>query len=201
MGQAFAILRSENDGQSWQYVFGGQGAVGTGINSIVATGTRAGRVFAGGQEGSGVAAFLRSEDDGDSWTWLFPATDREDAVFALAADPTDPDLVWAGMNGRVRMSADAGAAWTTILVPANPAFVTGLVFVGDTIYAAADEEVFPNESSPPFYPLGLYRSGDKGATWDTLAVPGDALGALDLVADGRGRLLIATRSGVWRLER
>jgi photosystem II stability/assembly factor-like uncharacterized protein len=160
-----------------------------------------GRLFAGGQDGSGVGVVLRSNDYGDTWTWLFPTPNREDAVFSLELDPQDPDVVWAGTNGTVKQSRDGGVSWNLVLLPANPAFVTGLLLLGDTLYAAADEEVFANESSPPSYPLGLYRSGDRGATWDTLAVPSTALGALDLVADTRGRLLIATRSGVWRFDR
>jgi hypothetical protein len=84
-----------------------------------------------------------------------------------------------------------------VLITPRIGVVGGLTLVGDTLYAASVEW---EEFDSPVTMLGLYRSLDQGASWDTLSVPEGALGATDLVVDRHGGLLIPTHSGVWRVR-
>jgi hypothetical protein len=47
-------------------------------------------------------------------------------VAALAVDPTDSDVVYAGTGGGVRKSTDGGHGWRTVLWHGRYMFVTAL---------------------------------------------------------------------------
>ena len=198
MGQSYSVLRSVDGGESWKYVLGDEDKFGMGAHAIAISPACDGEIWVGGQTGFFTGVVHRSADWGNTWQHWSP-DGGDQAVYALRVDPWDPERLWAGMMGEVRQSDDGGARWTSVLHTRNPSFGTELQLLNDVLYAAAFEEIWPTPERPVF-PLGLYRSHDRGLSWDTLQAPAEAQGALSTTVDGKGRLLIGTRSGVWRVE-
>ncbi|MGH2588961.1 MAG: WD40/YVTN/BNR-like repeat-containing protein [Dehalococcoidia bacterium] len=98
---------------------------------------------------------LRSSDGGQSWT---SATNglASRMVLALAADPSAPETVYAGVDGGLSKSVDGGGSWTKLLFP------------GDNAYAVAVSPAQPNVVLAIAVKDGrglVYRSEDGGATW------------------------------------
>lgn len=85
----------------------------TGVAAIDSSPTDNCAIYAVGEMYLGL---LRSDDCGDSWTvYELGIDDGNDnlQLRAVAVDPSDPQIVWAGGWGVYR-SADAGLNWTTI---------------------------------------------------------------------------------------
>ncbi|MDP9122065.1 MAG: hypothetical protein M3O15_11995, partial [Acidobacteriota bacterium] len=112
----------------------------------------------------------RSADGGGSWearNGMLPAADL--AVFALAVAPHDPDTVYAvpvggAANDGLLRSEDGGATW--VVLHQLP-FINQLAFDpahGDALLAAAEG--------------GLYRSVDKGGSWQRAGFAGSAVNAV-----------------------
>jgi photosystem II stability/assembly factor-like uncharacterized protein len=137
-------------------------------------------VAALGYSGTVVAAtsggLYRSADDGDSWTW---AADLPRTGFHLvAADPSDPDHVYAagGSIGLFR-SADGGVHWS----PIGGTLPGGGKLPESYIYAV---EIDPVQPSILWVSLahGLYKSTDHGDSW-TLVGEGLPLGIPNFAID------------------
>ncbi len=123
------------------------------------------------------------------WTPLGP---DGGSVWAVAVDPGDADVVYAGTRNGVFKSLDAGATWTAASKGLGPAgvWVRSLAVTPDAVYAGTDAN-------------GVYRSTDGGGTWASASAGllGPAfsphIGAL--VADPRSpdRIWAGTSRGVF----
>ncbi len=208
MGYFDQIVRSEDGGRTWAFVQGDESQIGGGqIRTIAVAASAQGRVWAGGETSIFTAVIWRSADSGTSWEFVDPTPRFENAVQALLIDPENSNRVWAGLSGGVLRSDDAGKTWTYRLRPRREGQVFALAQLNATLYAVARENLRfpPSGQGPPWSDLGLYRSCDDGATWDTLPVPAGAGGGLAVTIDGEGRLVIGTRlgsggAGVWRFS-
>lgn len=198
MGLSDQVLRSLDAGATWTYVYGGPADRGVGVNAISLVPGGSPRGWAGGQDGSGIAFVLRSGDRGATWELLRPSLTPDDAVLAVLGDPYDDARCVIGTYGAVRLTTDAGTSWSPLLLTRLPGWVTGLRYAASLLFAVADEA--PEPSSTATSALGLYRSSDRGLTWDTLSVPSGIEGGRALAAGPDGTLLIGTRAGVWRIE-
>ncbi|MHB1297630.1 MAG: sialidase family protein [Gemmatimonadaceae bacterium] len=201
MGQSISILRSTDGGRAWQYVFASADDFGNGLNTIVISPLRDGRVWAGGEGAIFNGLILLSDDWGENWE---PVVFRNNAVFDLAVDPLAPARLWAGAHGGVMRSEDYGRTWEYVLTAVgtpNGGLITSVLAHGDALYAVGGTF---RPSPDPLGDLALFRSGDRGTTWDTLSVPADAGGSNVAILDAAGRLLIGTSSkpkgGVWRYQ-
>ncbi|MBI3522396.1 MAG: exo-alpha-sialidase [Chloroflexi bacterium] len=91
------------------------------------------------------------------------------AVYHAAFDPRDGETVWAGVNAtwggpRIEVSHDLGRTWT---IAANPAFPAG----DDRTFARTWHIEAGHASQPGVVwagtePASLFRSGDRGHTWE-----------------------------------
>jgi hypothetical protein len=113
------VLRSDDAGASWRPA----GMEGRHVTSLAVSRAAEDLVYAGTKP----AAVFRSDDGGGDWSeleafrrqrrpyWLSPAEppDWRAYVMGLAASPTDPDLVVAGIEfGAVVRTTDGGRTWS-----------------------------------------------------------------------------------------
>lgn len=202
MGTSAPILRSDDGGGTWSYVWLEQDMSGGGVYAIAQSPAAPGRVWAGGESALFTGFVLRSEDFGRTWSWSDPTPLYDNIVWAVLPDPSTPQRVFIGVFGGVMRSLDGGASWASSLAWL-PGQVHGLVESRGIVYALANENLRPplSGTGPADSDLGLYRTTDGGATWDWLPVPTGVRGAWAGAADSRGRLVIGTGgSGVWRVS-
>jgi uncharacterized protein (TIGR03437 family) len=149
--------------------------------------------------GAAQGGVWRSRDNGATW---MPLTDAQPslAMGALAIDPTNPNIIYAG-TGEAHFSGDSyygagllksidgGATWAQITGPVSasdpkaPAFINAsfhaLVIdpsTSSTLYAATEEGSISSATSftdvPPLGDRGIWKSTDGGQTWRNLNPPG-----------------------------
>ena len=83
-----------------------------------------------------------------------------EAGFAFA-DPSDPDVVYAGTNRGPFRSADRGGRWE------RPAFDEGVEIWSILVHPQNPRVLYAGTS-----PVGIYRSEDGGDSWRKMADPG-----------------------------
>ncbi|RPI34809.1 MAG: hypothetical protein EHM70_01625 [Chloroflexota bacterium] len=162
------IFRSTNQGAAWQPVIQGlpQGmneqtfvqslAVAASDPSIVYTGTGERWEFAYG--------VYKSTDGGQTWA----ASNQgmlDIGITALAVDPTDANVVYAGaFSGELYKSIDGGQTWQTIIARDGTGFSNSIY--GIQINPQQPEQVFIMDSD-----RGVLESDDGGITWTLYGKP------------------------------
>lgn len=101
----------------------------------------------------------RTADAGANWT---AAGLKDHDIEALAIDPVDPSVVYAGTRQGLFKSTNGGAAWT-LLRGASPG--TG---AATGTHAVAVHPTDPSIVLAGFMGQGLYLSRDAGRTWSVL---------------------------------
>ena len=101
--------------------------------------------------GDGIA---RLDETGDAWT-VQPCL-TESGAQCLAVDPTDPDVVYAGLReGGVHRSADGGQTWVDCDLPEPAVFSLAVSAADGAVYAGTE-------------PSRLFRSDRRGERWTEL---------------------------------
>lgn len=158
-GNNDGVVRSDDGGVTWREVNSGlEGYVWS--LAIEATGT----VYCG----TSPLGVLKSSDAGESWS-LSNLGLAATFISALAVDPTDSSVVYAGSNDRLLFkTSDGGMSWERI---AEPGHVEALAIdpeTPSTLYAGTWGTVF--------------RSLDGGLSW-TSSEPSDLLDVTSIVLD------------------
>jgi photosystem II stability/assembly factor-like uncharacterized protein len=189
------FYRSLDGGVLWT----GLGGI-SGVKVIAGAEPRmSGTVYAGlgiGPTGSTLGGVWRSEDAGTTWTQRnqglsgVPVTD-------VAVDPSQPDHLWAAVEGRVYRSFNRGAQWLAAspLPAGNPPAANAV----RRLAVGASSQVFAADLR------ALWRSADDGASW-TLAFAPPGIGGIasfvELIAaaspPSAGLYLEAHSGGVYR---
>jgi photosystem II stability/assembly factor-like uncharacterized protein len=194
------LYRSRNAQGRWESIGENLGTEPH-VFAILADTRRPGRVTIGTHDG-----IWRSDDGGDTWRRL-SAPKPELAVWSLAADPREPDTIFAGYEPcAIYRSTDDGATWNKLPVEVSfPAVSTHPDIPKRVISIAAD----PNNTREIYGSLevgGLLRSLDGGKSWENII---DGLyideGFVDIHSvvvnpDRPGQLTIATRFGTFRSD-
>ena len=141
------VYRSSDSGASFTQT-------GTNIAGlIIGLGARSdGTLFAGTDSG-----LYRSDNNGDSWAAI-AGSPTGNNIHAIAVDPNDDQLIYAGTNGNgMYRSTDGGVTWNAI---GN----------GNPRWQVRDIEFDPGNSSIVYAPSwdGIWRSSDGGSTWSNL---------------------------------
>lgn len=193
------VYRSNTSNRAWQLGYYG----GFGVTNAIAVNRAelSGVVWAGGETTIFAPWIAKSLDEGKTWEVFYPDLSGDNACDALVLHPSDPNVVYAGMEGAVIKTTDGGRTWQKTTLRDTPVYFYGLaldandanhLFAGGTI---AD----PNS-------WALWESFDAGATWREIAAPnGEAAGKgiRSIVADPNqaGVIYIATTGyGVWKYQ-
>lgn len=203
LGQEASILRSSDGGRTWRYTLGAPDHNGGGMDAIVVSPARDGRIWAAGT-GATFAGFVMFSDDwGETWGGVNVTPRVENSVFALAVDPRDPRRLWAGVGGGVMRSEDYGRTWNYALLNggAEGSIMMSILVAGEHLYAVGGLlRPIPDLGND----LALYRSADRGTTWEQITAPPGIPGSDVAILDSSGRLLIGTTTvpggGLWRYK-
>ena len=158
------IMRSADAGESWRRVSIDQGIHSDAlVRSLINDSRRPETVFAGTDKG-----LLRSEDAGQTWRLVdSPLSDY--CVWALAIDPVDPDIMFAGTGtptpATIFRSTDGGKSWGKR--PVEVAEECPAVGIPRVTGIAID----PDDSQSiwvGFEVDGVRRSTDGGDTWRSI---------------------------------
>ncbi len=148
------------------------------VSAVACSATDPNRAYVAGADGG----VWRTDDGGSTWV---PLSDDwpQQAVGALAIDPTNPSILYAavaraggfpalaaakghpGANGPVGVfrSTDGGASWTHLTsAPAVPASDVSVDPANPNVVYAAIGDIFGDPQN------GVWKSTDGGQTWTTL---------------------------------
>lgn len=193
------LLRTADYGGSWDVLsevplgcaFGGLAVAPSHPAVLYAAGSASDPVFA--CKPPWTARLLRSADGGVTWTNVtgpFPG----EVVSAVAVDPLDEDIVYAGIgpeSGGVWRSEDGGATWRRAGEELAGRPVTALLasVVPRRFYAVVDEN-------------RVYRTDDGGGTWEEWSEGLKVLRISGLHRDPADpdRVYASTSHGIWVLE-
>ncbi len=102
----------------------------------------------------------RSEDGGDSWRKTSTGMPSESDIRAIAVNPEDASILFAGTEAGICRSKDGGDSWERLDSPMNEL----------QIWAIAISPRSPNRVYAGTCPSALFRSDDGGESWKQLEV-------------------------------
>ena len=105
------------------------------------------------------AGLFQSPDGGDNWSRIRDPFPGESQIRALASDPQNPNVVYAGSNNGIYRSEDAGNSWVKLDSP-----MEGLNIWSIAVDPTDSNTLFAG-TSPPF----VFRSKDGGKNWQKLS--------------------------------
>lgn len=194
-----AVFRGDDEGTSWTPL--SEVPLTCGFTAFLAAPAPAGplpALYAGGADavvpgGScqtvNQARVLRSVDGGVSW---LPSEGLpQGLVIALAVDPVDPRLLYAGIRDvpGVWKSLDQGKTWTRTELDDESIAEIAVSPVPGRVYAATPDGRF-------------FRSADGGATWSDWSAGLKVKDIHEILVDpdDPDRVYLASSNGVWKLE-
>jgi photosystem II stability/assembly factor-like uncharacterized protein len=187
------VFKTTDGGQHWHATAArGSGWVG-GNEALTADPRHPGTLYA-----STKFAVYKTIDGGRSWLPShrgLSTPPRSEAewkgwVIALAVDPADTNIVYAGSD-RVNKSSDGGHSWKTVFPPhpgQYPRDDVSAIAVAPTrpeaIYAITGD-FGPSSSTPAYGRTSIYKSTDAGTTWQAATVVRGSVAPTALAVDPR----------------
>ncbi|POX48390.1 glycosyl hydrolase [Streptomyces sp. Ru72] len=156
------VLRSSDDGATWYRLGLGQALEFDAVVRCLAVHPEQPNVVYAGAD----VGLVRSDDAGVTWHRVdSPMNDQ--TIWSLAIDPNDADFVIAGTGAPSRAAvfrtADGGANWDR-LPPQIPEFCAGVS--KPRVLTATVDRYDPKNLWFGIEEGGLWRSRDRGDTWD-----------------------------------
>lgn len=174
------IARSFNRGLDWEVSLGSWDAFGQATQFLDVDRSSSMSIWSGGETGSLTPVLSVSTDAGETWREVYPPLKGENACYSVAIDPINPDVVYAGTEGSVIKSTDAGQNWATVLAPGEYPYFFGLeISPSDPVVIYAAGATNSNEPQS----LTLYMSETGGREWKSAAYE-------NLTHGGVGNLLL-----------
>lgn len=195
-----SIVRSTDTGSAWQSVWGSWGQIGYGVHFVRQDPNNDSILWSGGESAIFQPFALKSTDGGDSWQRYDLNAGGDNAVYSAVIRPGNSDEVLLGMEGRIMLTTDGGATWSTVYEPEGYPYIYAMAYSPDnpqTVYASG----LRNTSDPQ--PLVLHTSTDGGRTWSTISndeVTIEGRSGFDMVVrrmDGADVLYIGVNGGVY----
>ena len=166
------LFKTEDGGETWTQLESTTGSEFQNVQKVAVDPTT-GDVYAGTREGG----LRRSQDGGETWEMVLGSgngatprvadveIDSEGRIYAAFGIFTT-DGIYASDTGDV-------GSWTK--VSANPGFPSsGFQRIEMTIAPSDEDVLYAVTASTSSGAGGIYRSGDAGATWTTVALPTNA---------------------------
>lgn len=159
------VHRSSNFGDTWAVEFNPRetGAFNFGSIYAIAQGRSRNTIYVL-DNGFGIFQGHGGGSSGN-WNWRFLRTTEVDYSYALVVDPSDDRILYSGYSRKpfqdfamIRQSLDGGDSWTTALHIDGAEAVTSI-----DIDEADPDRVFASSTGERG---GVWRSTDRGATWD-----------------------------------
>ncbi|MBD3219979.1 glycosyl hydrolase [bacterium] len=148
------------------------------------------------------ARALRDQQRGERAVWYQRGpTNIGGRITSLAVDPRDQDVVYAGAaEGGVMVTRDGGQSWQ-FPFDGMPSLAIGAVALDpvdpDIVYAGTGE-VNPGGGSVAYGGTGLYRSRDRGETWEGIGLENvGAIGRIVIDPSDPDRILVAAMGFLW----
>ena len=122
-------------------------------------------------------------------------------VTAIAIDPSDQDIVYAGCaEGGILRTADGGQSWEPIFDD-QASLSMGAVAIDPSdpqvIYAGTGE-VNPGGGSVAYGGLGLFRSPDGGDSWESIGLENSgSIGRIRVDPTDPQRIFVAASGHIW----
>lgn len=193
LGGGMGIYYTSNLGDIWQRYWGEGDGMGLEINSFVHN-KLGNELWIVGETGYFQEFLANSTDSGMTWeqidlTKLIP---HDNAVYSIAFDPSDADVVYVGMQGAIIKTTDGGDSWIVPLVT-NP-----------------KGEFFRAILSDPRNPAHLWAAGgpdlietwDAGTTWKPVESPiPETTKIFHMILDQKTQeIYLGTLNGVYRFK-
>jgi len=145
------LFNSTDSGQTWTAV---KGIENFGVRSLVAAPSKPSRFISGTLQG-----VMMSEDSGKTWTRISDPQNAEmQGITAVAVDPQNPDIIYAGTSHLPWKTMDAGKTWESIH--------NGMIDDSDVFSLYVDganpQDIFASACS------GIYASTNRGDQWRKL---------------------------------
>lgn len=184
------------DGLSYRYI----GPVGNRVSAVTGVPGNSNVYYAGAASGG----IFRTTDAGASWEPIFDEQDSQ-AIGALAVDPVNANIVWAGTGETfirsniltgdgIYKSVDGGDNWMHMGLEKSGRI--GRIVVDPqapgTVFAAA-----MGHGYGPQQERGVYRTRDGGESWERVLFVDQNTGAADIVMDPNNPEILF--AGMWPL--
>lgn len=178
-------------------------------------------IFAGMQPGQGGCALYRSRGNGSLWTCVQPQTDP--LTVPMLKQAPDGSL-WAGGFRHIYSTRDEGGTWLSRRAAGSN--VQSVLFLSDGlligthgqgVFRSVDAGITWEASSTGMQSAittiramdngpvlagtqgGMFMTSDQGRTWERVHEDQPLIQHVtDVVRDAQGRLIAATKAGVWR---
>lgn len=108
----------------------------------------------GHPESGGNVGFQKSEDGGVTWKKISNGLDGPVDFHTMAVSPVNPNLVFGWYKGNIERSEDGGKNWVNFSTSVPFVALAGDIKEENIVYAAS--------------PQGLFKSLNKGETWEKL---------------------------------
>lgn len=187
-GNTGMLFKTTNQGSQWAPIANGS------ITSLAVDPLQPDTVYFGTYQGAG----FKSTNGGADWTPLTGCFGRGDVVFpdpvrALAVDPRNPRVVYAGKaaywGGSLCKSLDGGASWNRISQGLNGSQVSALA-----IDPANTSQVYAGTVA------GVFKTDDGGTTWKAFntGLGNNGVRTLAIDPSNTSKIYAGTLSGLFK---
>ncbi len=194
VGAGHGIYITKNFGQHWERLSEDPQVGGEPVYSFQRHPVEPALIWLGG-EGIIFQPILGfSNDSGSTWMpiSLQQVVPHDNAVYSIAFDPSDPDVVYVGMQGAIIKTTDGGESWIVPLVT-NPKGEFFRAILSDPtnnghLWAAGGPD--------------LIETWDAGATWEPVESPiPETTKVFDMILDEKTQeIYLRTLNGVYRFK-